>query len=73
MTTLTAYGDSILGERIVYVARKRSRETLIMKGGTHRGTSSTLYNAKCWIESPIQMKRERARENRNRREALAGS
>jgi hypothetical protein len=62
LTTLTAYGDSILGERIVFVARKRSRERLIMKGGTHRGISGTLYDAKCWIESPIQMRRERAGE-----------
>ena len=60
MTTLTGYGDSIIGERLVYVARKRSRERLIMKGGTHRGVSSTLYDAKCWIESPIQIKREPA-------------
>lgn len=57
MTTLTGYGDSIVGERIVYVARKRSRERLIMKGGAHRGISAALYDAKCWIESPIQIKR----------------
>ena len=60
MTTLTGYGDSVLGERIVYIARKRSRDRLIMKGGAHRGISGTLYDAKCWIERPIQMKRERA-------------
>ena len=63
MTTLTGYGDSVLGERIVYVARKRSRDKLIMKGGAHRGISGTLYDAKCWIERPIQMKRERAGES----------
>ena len=59
MTTLTGYGDSILGERIVYVARKRSRERLVMKGGAHRGISGTLYDAKCWIERPVQIRRER--------------
>jgi len=63
LTTLTGYGDSVLGERIVYVARKRSRDKLIMKGGAHRGISGTLYDAKCWIERPIQMKRERAGES----------
>jgi hypothetical protein len=62
LTTATGYGDSIVGERLVYVARKRSRERLIMKGGTHRGVSGTLYDAKCWIESPIQIKREPARD-----------
>lgn len=58
MTTLTGYADSIVGERLIYVARKRSYERLIMKGGAHRGVSGTLYDAKCWIESPIQIKRE---------------
>ncbi len=58
MTTLTGYGDAIVGERIVYVARKRSRERLIMKSGAHRGLSGTLYDGKCWIESPIQIKRK---------------
>jgi len=62
LTTLTGYGDSVLGERIVYVARKRSRERLIMKGGAHRGISGALYDAKCWIERPIQIKRERVGE-----------
>lgn len=63
MTTLTGYGDSVIGERLVYVARKRSRERLIMKSGTHRGVSGTLYDAKCWIESPVQLKREPARNS----------
>jgi len=63
LTTLAGYGDSVLGERIVYVARKRSRDRLVMKGGAHRGISGTLYDAKCWIESPIQIKRERAGES----------
>lgn len=56
MTTLTAYGDMLMGERVVYVARKRSGERLIMKSGAHRGLCGTLYDAKCWIERPIQMK-----------------
>ena len=63
MTTLTGYGDSVVGERIVYVARKRSRDRLIMKGGAHRGISGTLYDPTCWIERPIQMRRERAEES----------
>lgn len=58
MTTLTAYGDSVVGERIVYVARKRSGERLIMKSGARRCIGGTLYDAKCWIERPIQMKRQ---------------
>jgi len=62
LTTLTGYGDSVLGERIVYVARKRTRERLIMKSGAHRGISGTLYDAKCWIERPIQIKHERVVE-----------
>lgn len=56
MTTLTAYGDSIMGERLVYVARKRSGERLIMKSGAHRGITGTLYDGKCWIERPIQIR-----------------
>lgn len=54
MTTLTEQGDGIQGERIVYIARKRSTERLIMKGGAHRGLSAILYDAKCWIEKPIR-------------------
>ena len=49
MTTLTAYGDSLIGKRIVYLARKRTGEQLIMKSGSHRGISGTLYDAKCWV------------------------
>ena len=63
MTTLTGYGDSVLGERIVYVASKRSRDRLVMRGGAHRGISGMLYDAKCWIERPIQIKREHAGES----------
>ena len=63
MTTLTGYGDSVLGERIVYIARKRSRDRLIMKGRADRGIGGTLYDAKCWIERPIQIRREHAGES----------
>jgi len=63
LTTLTGYGDSVVGERIVYVARKRSRDRLIMKGGAHRGISGTLYDAKCWIERPIQIRPHLAGES----------
>lgn len=58
MTTLTGYGDSVMGERLVYLARKRSGERLIMKSGAHRGITGTLYDAKCWIERPIRIKQE---------------
>ncbi len=58
MTILFEHGDGIVGERIVYVARKRSGERLIVRTGAHRGISGILYDAKCWIESPIKMKRE---------------
>lgn len=58
MTTLTGQGDAIIGERIVYIARKRSGERLIMKSGLHRGISGTLYDAKCWIEQPIEIRRK---------------
>lgn len=63
MTILTDYGDSIIGERIVYVARKRSGERLIMKSGAHRGISGTLYDAKCWIERPIRIRRDKTDES----------
>jgi len=56
LTILTEQGDGILGERIVYIARKRSGERLIMKGGAHRGLSGILYDAKCWIEKPIRLR-----------------
>ncbi len=58
MTTLTGYGDSILGERIVYLTRKRSGERLVMKSGTHRGLTAALYDARCWIEKPIRLRKE---------------
>jgi len=58
MTIHAGYGDEIIGERIVYVARKRSHERLVMKTGAHRGISGMLYDAKCWIERPIRMKQQ---------------
>lgn len=60
MTTLTGYGDTIVGERLVYVGRKRSGERLVMKSGTHRGLTATIYDAKCWIERPIRIKQQEA-------------
>jgi len=54
LTILTEQGDGIIGERIIYIARKRSIERLIMKGGAHKGISAILYDAKCWIEKPIR-------------------
>jgi len=54
LTILTEQGDGIVGKRIVYIARKRSTERLIMKGGAHRGISAILHDAKCWIEKPIR-------------------
>jgi len=58
VTTLTGYGDYVIGERLVYLARKRSGEGLIMKSGTHQGIAGTLYDAKCWIERPIRIKQK---------------
>ena len=55
MTILFEIGDGIIGERLVYVARKKSGERLIVRTGAHRGVSGILYDAKCWIESPIKM------------------
>lgn len=58
MTALAGYGDSVMGERLVYLARKRSGERLIIKSGAHRGIAGALYDAKCWIERPIRIKQE---------------
>ncbi|MFQ6124458.1 MAG: hypothetical protein ACE5R6_07630 [Candidatus Heimdallarchaeota archaeon] len=54
MTVHTKAGDAILGKRLVYEARKVSSTSLIRKGGKHRGLRGKLYDAKCWIETPIQ-------------------
>ena len=48
-------GDCIVGKRLVYEASKAPRPSLIRKSGKHRGVRGKLYNAKCWIEKPIQM------------------
>jgi len=53
MTVHTEAGDCILGKRLVE-ARKVTSPSLIRKGGRHRGLRGKLYDAKCWIETPIQ-------------------
>jgi len=47
-------GDCIIGKRLVYEARKVSSPSLIRKGGRHQGLRGKLYDAKCWIERPIE-------------------
>ena len=54
LTDHTTVGDAVLGKRLVYEARKVSSPALIRKGGKHRGLRGKLYDAKCWIETPIQ-------------------
>ncbi|MGA2385777.1 MAG: hypothetical protein ABSG33_04505 [Candidatus Bathyarchaeia archaeon] len=54
MTTLTKEGDSIVGKRIVYIARKVSGPRLIMKGGRHRGMEGTLYDAEAYVDIAIE-------------------
>jgi hypothetical protein len=56
MTTLTDEGDSTVGERIVYIARKVSGPRLIMKSGRHRGMEGTLYDAEAYIDEAIRKK-----------------
>lgn len=55
MTTLTNEGDSIIGKRIVYVARKISGPRLIMKGGRHRGMEGILYDGKAYVDIAVEM------------------
>jgi hypothetical protein len=55
MTTLTNEGDSIVGKRIVYVARKTSGPRLIMKSGRHRGMEGILYDAKAYVDLAVEM------------------
>ena len=50
MTKLNNEGDSIVGKRIVYVARKISGPRLIMKSGRHRGMEGVLYDAEVYID-----------------------
>jgi hypothetical protein len=54
MTTLTNEGDSIIGKRIIYVARKVSGPRLIMKGGRHRGMQGTLYDAEAYVDIAVK-------------------
>ncbi|MFQ5762429.1 MAG: hypothetical protein ACE5PO_05285 [Candidatus Bathyarchaeia archaeon] len=58
MTILLSEGDGIVGEWVVYAARKRPGERLIMKSETHRGIAGILYDARCWIEAPVKMKKD---------------
>jgi hypothetical protein len=53
MTILTDEGDGIIGERIIYVARKVSGPRLIMKGGRHRGMQGTLYDGKAYVDIAV--------------------
>ena len=57
MTTLTNEGDSIIGKRIVYVARKVSGPRLIMKSGRHRGMEGTLHDAEAYIDEAVEIQR----------------
>ena len=54
MAVHTDAGDCIAGKRLVCEARKVMSPSLIRKDGTHRGLRGKLYDAKCWIETPIQ-------------------
>jgi len=54
MDVRTNAGGCILGKRLVYEARKVTPSSLLRKGGRHRGLRGKLYDAKCWIETPIQ-------------------
>jgi len=54
MAVHTKVGDCIVGKRLVYEARKVPPPSLVRKGGKHRGRRGKLYDAKCWIETPIQ-------------------
>jgi hypothetical protein len=55
MTTLTHEGDSIIGKRVVYIARKVSGPRLIMKSGRHRGLEGILYDAKAYVDLAVEM------------------
>jgi hypothetical protein len=54
MTTLTTEGDSVIGKRIVYVARKVSGPRLVMKSGRHRGMEGILYDAEAYIDIAVE-------------------
>ena len=55
MTKLNNESDSIVGKRIVYVARKISGPRLIMKSGRHRGMEGVLYDAEAYIDVAIEI------------------
>lgn len=54
MTILTEEGDGVVGKRIVYIARKVSRPSLIMKGGRHRGLQGVLYDAEAYTDIAVE-------------------
>ena len=54
MTTLTKEGDSIIGKRIIYVARKVSGPRLVMKSGRHRGMEGILYDAEAYVDVAVE-------------------
>lgn len=54
MTVLTEPGDSIIGRRIVYIARKVEGPYLVRKSGKHRGLQGKLYDAEAYIDLPIK-------------------
>ena len=55
MTTLTNEGDGIIGERIVYVARKVSGPRLVMKSGRHRGLEGILYDVEAYVDVAVEI------------------
>jgi hypothetical protein len=54
VTILVAKGDGIVGKRIVYIARKVEGPWVVRKSGSHRGLRGTLYDAKAYVERPIE-------------------
>lgn len=58
MTILTNEGDSIIGKRIVYVARKVEGPFLIRKSGAHRGSQGKLYDAQAYIDVAIEKSKQ---------------
>jgi len=55
MTTPTNEGDSVVGKKIVYVARKTSGPRLIMRSGRHRGIEGILYDAEAFIDIAVEV------------------
>ncbi len=55
MTKLASEGDSIIGKRLIYIARKVSGPRLIMKSGRHRGIEGILYDAEAYIDIAVEM------------------